>query len=115
MPKPKNNDYFENKNYNYCITQWRKFTTLTMQEEHNLKEMAQYQKRMQQKEKVNYTPITQRYRTYDKTKVFCRETQVIYKNIGACAKAHNTTTGKIRWAILRNKDINGFHFKELEE
>ena len=88
-------------NYNYCLTQWRNFTTLTYKELNNLKEIIKfYSGRDIQSEfcrKIN--------RIYPTKKVICLQTGVIYDSLTDCTNDLNVSLSSIHCAIKRKTKI----------
>ena len=102
-----------NANHNYCLMQWKNFTTLTEQEQRNLREIIAA-KTQNEKNGINEIYPKKRNRIYKGKKCFCRETKTIYSTQTECAHALNVTIYAINKAIKRNTAVKGkYHIAEL--
>lgn len=81
----------DKKDINYCLAAWKEFTTLTHQEEANLKHILFSLKKSKEL-------IKELVPTGGRCKVFCKELNVLFNTKRECAKFFKTSEANISQA-----------------
>lgn len=100
----------EEENFNYCFAKWQEFTTLTVEETENFRELVKF---FTGKNILIEHQRKRPNREYKTKKVICRETKIIYDSITECAIAINSTLNTVSRAIQRQTRVNGKYTIEL--
>lgn len=94
----------EDANFNYCFAKWQEFTTLTVEETENYRELVKF---LTGKNILIEHQRKRPNREYKTKPVICKETQKIYESLTECAKSINSTLTAVSQAIKRKTRVNG--------